>query len=78
MHTTRPPFMTAYDLIFDRATYDLAYEMVDQLGPSSLYEALNKVEHHEKSGNALKANEWRRIEAAINVLLSEERRGAVH
>lgn len=78
MHANRPPLIATYDLIFDRETYDLAHRMVDQLGPSSLYEALNKVEHHEKNGNALKANEWRRIEAAINVLLSEERRGAVH
>jgi hypothetical protein len=78
MQITRPPLNAAYDLIFDRETYDLAFQMVDKLGPSSLYEALNKVEHYEKNGNALKAHEWRRIEAAINVLLSEDCRGALH
>lgn len=78
MQATRPSYLNTYDLIFDRQTYELAFQMVDQLGPSSLYEALNKVELHEQKGDAIKAHEWRRIEAAINVLLSEERRGAIH
>lgn len=78
MQIYRPPLTAAYDLIFDRETYDIAFQMVDQLGPSSLYEALNKVELHEKNGNAHKVHEWRRIEAAINVLLSEDCRGAIH
>ncbi|MEM7568596.1 MAG: hypothetical protein AAF337_02255 [Pseudomonadota bacterium] len=67
-----------YDVIQDRETYELAFAMVDKLGPSALYEALDKVEYHEKNENEAHAYLWRRVEAAINVLLSEEPRGAIH
>lgn len=69
---------TPYELIQDRETYELAMALVDKLGPSALYEALDKVEYHEKNDNRVHAHLWRRVEAAVNLLLSEEPRGAIH
>ncbi|MEM1019304.1 MAG: hypothetical protein ACFBZ9_05430 [Sphingomonadales bacterium] len=67
-----------YELIQDRETYDLALAMVEKLGPSALYEALNKVEYHENQNNQVGAYLWRRVETAVNLLLSQEPRGAIH
>ncbi|MEM6682247.1 MAG: hypothetical protein AAF607_08395 [Pseudomonadota bacterium] len=78
MQATRPPRIPPYDLIFDRETYDCAFQLVDDLGPTALYEALNRVEAAETSGQDDQAHYWRRIEAAVNVLLNDERRGAMH
>ncbi|MEO0410226.1 MAG: hypothetical protein AAF221_00120 [Pseudomonadota bacterium] len=78
MRFDRSGLTNQYDLIQDRETYELAFELVDKLGPSALYEALNKVEYHEQQDNEVHAYLWRRVEAAVNVLLSEEPRGAIH
>lgn len=78
MRFDRLKLATQYEVIQDRETYELAYELVDKLGPSALYEALNKVEYHEQHENEAHAYLWRRVEAAVNLLLSEEPRGAIH
>jgi len=74
----RPPLFPVYELIFDRETYERAHQLVDDLGPSAMYEALERVEQAEESGEEASVHYWRRVEAAVHVLLNDERRGAMH
>ncbi|MFZ5609870.1 MAG: hypothetical protein ACOY99_09690 [Pseudomonadota bacterium] len=69
---------SAPPLIYDKAAYLGACDLVKKFGPSAALEALHKADQHESRGERQQTHYWRRVESAINILLMDRLGGPIN
>ncbi|RME67348.1 MAG: hypothetical protein D6782_02755 [Alphaproteobacteria bacterium] len=65
-------------VIYDKAAYVGACDLIKKFGTAAALEALNKADRHEVRGERQQTYYWRRVESAVNILLTEEALGPPH
>lgn len=65
-------------VIYDRAAYIGACDLIRKHGPAAAIEALHKADFHERRGENQQSHYWRRVESAVEVLLLDKVTGAIH
>jgi hypothetical protein len=65
-------------VIYDRAAYIGACDLIKIHGAAATIEALHKADFHERRGENQQSHYWRRVESAIEVLLLDKVTGAIH
>lgn len=69
---------SAYNLIYDRAAYVGACELIKKHGAAASIEALHKADFHECRGENQQCHYWRRVESAVEILLLDKVSGDIH
>ncbi len=65
-------------VIYDKAAYLGACDLIKKFGTAAPLEALNKADRHELKGERQQTYFWRRVESAANILLMDGAGGDPH
>lgn len=65
-------------VIYDKAAYVGACDLIKKFGTAAALEALNKADRHELKGERQQTYYWRRVESAVNILLMDAANGSPH
>lgn len=65
-------------LIYDRAAYVGACDLIRKHGAAASIEALHKADFHEGRGENQQSHYWRRVESAVEILLLDKVSGQLH